>query len=139
MDLAQDQVRFVQAVQGAHAIEQFVGHAVHDLAYMAVHVGMQAAEVGHARRRAHAAQKAVAFDQQHVRAVACRAGRGEQAGGTAAEHHDFIFAVQCNLPGGFGDHHVVLLALFFFLRRAICQSEPASPSFLMSGPQRLSS
>ena len=60
-------MRLVQPAQGAHALQQFVGHAVHHLADLAVHVGVQAAEVGDARRRAHAAEEAVALDQQRAR------------------------------------------------------------------------
>ena len=83
VDLPEDQVRLVEPVERAHAIEQLVGDAVHHLADLAVHVGVQAAEVGDAGGRAHAAEKAVALDQQHARAVAlprpppprCRPGR----------------------------------------------------------------
>jgi hypothetical protein len=61
---AEQEVRLVQAVQGAHALQQLVGQAVHHLADLAVHIGVQAAEVGDAGRRAHAAEEAVALDQQ---------------------------------------------------------------------------
>jgi hypothetical protein len=62
-DLAAEQpMRLVQAVQGAHALQQLVGQTVHHLADFAMHIGMQAAEVGHASRCAHAAEKAVALD-----------------------------------------------------------------------------
>ncbi|KAG0924414.1 hypothetical protein G6F31_019121 [Rhizopus arrhizus] len=60
VDLAQDQMRIIQPVHGAHAVQQVVGHAVHDLADVAVDVGVQPAEVRDACRRAHAAQEAVA-------------------------------------------------------------------------------
>jgi hypothetical protein len=56
-------MRLVQAAECAHALEQKVGHPMHDLADLAVHVGMQAAEVGHAGGRPHAAQEPVAFDE----------------------------------------------------------------------------
>ena len=39
MDLAEDEVRRVQAVERAHALEQLVGDAVHDLDDSPVHVG----------------------------------------------------------------------------------------------------
>ncbi|MNV85917.1 hypothetical protein D3C71_1799030 [compost metagenome] len=63
VDLAQDQVRIVQPVHRAHAVQQVVGHAVHHLPDIAVDVGMQPAEVRHPGRRAHAAQETVAFHQ----------------------------------------------------------------------------
>ena len=68
-DPAEDQVRFVEAAECCHACEQVVGDAVDDTSNRAVHVGVQAAEVGHAGRRAHAAEKAVAFDEQRAGAV----------------------------------------------------------------------
>ncbi|MNL59832.1 hypothetical protein D3C87_1835900 [compost metagenome] len=105
MDLAQDQVRVVQAVHGAHAVEQLVGHAVHHLADVAVDVGVQPAEIGHAGGGAHAAQKAVAFHEQHACAIAGRAGGGQHAGRAAAQHHDVEFAVERHLAGGFGNEH----------------------------------
>ena len=39
------------------AAEHLVGDAVHDLADVAIDIGMQAAEIRHAGRRTHAAEK----------------------------------------------------------------------------------
>jgi hypothetical protein len=95
-------MRLVQAVQGAHALQQLVGQAVHHLADLAMHIGVQAAEVGHASRRAHAAEKAVALDQQ--RALAGPRGRGGRgdARGAAAQHHDVEGAENWRLAAGLG-------------------------------------
>jgi hypothetical protein len=61
-------------------------------------IGVQPAEIRHARRGAHAAEKAVALDQQRAPSCARRShGRGDP-GGPAAEHDDFILAVQRHLP-----------------------------------------
>jgi hypothetical protein len=57
-------VRRVEPAQPVDAAEQIVGNAVHHLPKLAMHVGMQAAEIGHASRRAHAAEKAIALDEQ---------------------------------------------------------------------------
>ena len=52
--------------------------------------------------RAHAAEKAVALDQER-RAPRSRGGhRGRDAGRPAAEHHHFVFAQHRGLPAGFG-------------------------------------
>ncbi len=64
---------------------------------------MQPAEIGHARGRAHAAEKAVALDQQRAPAGARGSHRRGDAGGSATEHGDFILAVERNLACGFGD------------------------------------
>ena len=91
-DLAEDEMRLVQAVERAHALEQLVGDAVHDAPDRAVHVGVQAAEVGDAGGRAHAAEEAVALDQQRARAAPRRRGRRRDAGRPAAEDDDVVFA-----------------------------------------------
>ncbi len=88
----------VQAAQRIDARQQFGGHAVHHLADLAVHVGMQAAEVGDAGRRAHAAEKAVALHQQGAAAGLRGGGRGGHAGRAAAEHDHVVLAV--NLASG---------------------------------------
>ena len=64
---------------------------------------MQPAEIGHPRRRAHAAEKAVALDQQRAPPRARGGHRRGNAGGPAAEHGDFVFAVERDLARGFGD------------------------------------
>ncbi|KAG1377550.1 hypothetical protein G6F59_018165 [Rhizopus arrhizus] len=83
-------MRIIQPVHGAHAVQQVVGHAVHDLADVAVDVGVQPAEVRAACRRAHAAQEAVAFHQQYAGAIAGGAGGSQPAGRAAAQHHDLL-------------------------------------------------
>ncbi len=85
-------MRCVEPAEPVDAREQFVGNAVHHLADVAVHVGVQAAEIGDARRGAHAAEEAVALDQQHRAAVLAGGGGGGNAGRPAAEHDHVIFA-----------------------------------------------
>ena len=75
-DLAEDEMRLVEAVERAHALEQVVGDAVDDLADLAVHIGVQAAEVGDAGGGAHAAEEAVALDEQRLRAARAAAVAG---------------------------------------------------------------
>jgi hypothetical protein len=54
-----------------------------DLADLAMHVGVQAAEVGDPSSGAHAAQKSVALDEQRARAMPGRRGRGGDPGRAA--------------------------------------------------------
>jgi hypothetical protein len=103
VDAAEDEVRIVEPVERAHAVEQVVGHAVHHLADLAVDVGVQAAEVGHARRGAHAAEEAVALDHDRASAVARRAAAAAMPAGpppstTTSIHRKRAFAAR------FGDH-----------------------------------
>ena len=81
VDPAEDQVRLVQAAERAHPRQQVVGDAVHHLDDLAVHVGVQAAEVGHAGGGAHAAEEAVALDQQGAGAVPRRRGAAAMPAG----------------------------------------------------------
>src|SRR5579883_2770135 len=74
LGLAEDQMWFVEPAERVDPRQQFVGDAVHDLANVAVHIGVQAAEIRHARGRAHAAEKTVALNQQ--RFARERASRG---------------------------------------------------------------
>ena len=102
-DFAQDQMRRVEPAETVDARQQFGGDALHHAVHLAMNIGMQPAEIGHARRRAHAAEKAITLDQQRAPARARgRDGRGD-AGGAAAEHGDFVFAVERDLARGFGD------------------------------------
>ena len=71
--------------------------------HRAMDIGMQAAEIGNPRRRPHAAEKAIALDQQGAPSRARRSHRRCDPGGSTAEDYDFIFAVQRHLPGGFFD------------------------------------
>ena len=92
LDLAEHQMRRVQAAEPVDARQQFVGDAVHDLFDLAMHIGVQAAEIGDAGGGAHAAEKAVALDQQHAAAMHAGGGRGRDPGRSAAQHHDIVFA-----------------------------------------------
>jgi hypothetical protein len=85
-------LRIVQAAQAVDARQQFVDHAVHQLLHLPVAPAVQPGEVGHAASGAHAAEKAIAFDEQGSRAAARRADRGGQPGRATAEHHHVEFA-----------------------------------------------
>ena len=88
VDAPEDEVRLREAVQRAHAMEQLVREAVHDLADLAMDVRVQPAEIGDARRGPHAAQEPVALDEDHARAVRGRRGRRGDARRPAAQHDD---------------------------------------------------
>ncbi len=75
---------------------------MHHLANLAVHVGVQAAEVGDARRRAHAAEEAVALDQQRALPGPRGSSGGRDAGRAAAQHHDIELAENGRLAAGLG-------------------------------------
>ena len=92
LDLAERDMRLVQAAEPVDARQQFVGDAVHHLAVLAVDVGVQAAERGDAGGGAHAAEKAVALDHQRLAAVRRGRCRGRDAGRSAAQHHHVVFA-----------------------------------------------
>ena len=96
-------MRRVQAAEPVDARQQFVGDAVHDLADLAMDIGVQPAEIGDAGRGAHAAEKAVALDQQHLASVVAAAARRGDAGRSAAQHHHVVFAADRGLARRFGD------------------------------------
>ena len=102
-NLAEDQVRRVQPVEPVDPRQEIGSDALHHPMHLAMNIGMQPAEIRHPGRRAHAAEKAVALDQQRAAAGARGSDRSGDAGRTAAQHGDFIFAVERNLAGRFGD------------------------------------
>src|SRR5437879_82183 len=71
--------------------------------HLAIDIGMQPAKIRHARGRAHAAEEAVALDQQRAPPCARSRDSGRNARRSAAEDDDFIFAVDRNLPRGLFD------------------------------------
>jgi hypothetical protein len=98
---AEDRMRLVQPAQRVDAPQQLVGHAVHHALEIAMHVGMQPAEVGDTGRCAHAAEEAVALDQQHLAPGRSGTGRGGDAGRAAAQHQHVGLGEQGRAPGGF--------------------------------------
>ena len=102
-DLAEDQMRRVEPVEPVDPRQQIGGDALHHPMHLAMNIGVQPAEIRHPRGRAHAAEKAVALDQQRAPPGARGSDRSGNAGGPAAEHGDFIFAVERNLARGFFD------------------------------------
>ena len=102
-NLAEDQMRRVQPAEPVDPREQLGGDALHHPMHLAIDIGMQPAEIRHARGRAHAAEKAIALDQQRA-PPRPRGGDGSgDAGRSAAEHGDFILAVERNLARRFFD------------------------------------
>ena len=94
-------MRRVEPVEPVHPIEQIGGDTPHHPMHLAVNIGVQPAEIRDAGGRAHAAEKAVALDQQRTPPGARGSHRRGNAGRTATEDGDFIFAVQRNLARGF--------------------------------------
>ncbi len=80
--------------------QQVGGDALHHPMHLAEDVGVQAAEIGHAGRGAHATEKSVALDQQRPPSGARRADRGCNAGRAAAKHHHVIFAIERTCRAG---------------------------------------
>ena len=99
--LAEQGMRRIQPTQPVDPQQQVVGHAMHYLTDLTMHVGVQAAEVGHTRGRAHAAEKSIPFDQQR-RAAGTRCGhRRRDPGRPAAQNHDLVFAIHLGMAGWF--------------------------------------
>ena len=75
-------MRRIQAAEPVDARQQVVGDAVDHLLDLAMHIGVQSAEIGDAGGGAHAAEKAVALDQQHscARAAPAAAAAAMPAG-----------------------------------------------------------
>ena len=100
---AEQHMRRVQAAEPVDAAEKVVGDAMHDLAQLAMHVGVQAAEVRYSRSGAHAAEKAVALDDERGEPGA----GGDRGSGdprrSAAEHDDIVLAEERRLARGFFD------------------------------------
>jgi len=88
-------LRRVEPAQRVDAAQQFVDDdAAHQLLHLAAAPAVEPGEVGHATGGAHAAEEAVALDQQGARAAACGGCRGGDSGRAAAEHDDVEFAVE---------------------------------------------
>jgi len=96
-------MRFVETTERIDPCQQIVGDAMHDLANIAMHIGVQAAEVCHARGRSHAAEKAVTLDQKRLAPKSAgRGGRGD-AGRATAEDDDLEFAENRRVARRLGD------------------------------------
>src|SRR6476646_7406243 len=76
---AQERMRRGKRVHAFEPREHLVGDAMHHLSVLALDLGMQAAEVGEARRRARAAEKAVEL-HEHRRARAAAVAAAMPAG-----------------------------------------------------------
>ena len=68
-----------------------------------MHIGMQPAEIGDTRGCPHAAEKAIALDQERTPTRARGGHRRGYTGGAATEDGDFVFAVNRYFPCGFFD------------------------------------
>ena len=66
-DFAEDQMRRIQPIEPVDPRQQVGGDPLHHPMHLAMDVGMQPAKIRHARGGAHAAEKAVALDQQRAR------------------------------------------------------------------------
>ena len=70
---------------------------------LAMHIGVQPAEIGDAGGRPHAAEKSVALDQQRLAAEAGRGCGGGDAGRPAAQHDHVVFAAHRDIALGLAD------------------------------------
>ena len=102
-NLSQDKMRRVEPAETIDTIKQIGRDALRHPMHLAMDIGMQPAEIRHPRRRPHAAEKAIALDQQRAAPRASRSHRCGDPGRSAAEHDHFIFAVQRHLPRRFFD------------------------------------
>ena len=103
-NLAEHQMRRVQPAEPVDARQQLGRDALHQPTHLAMHIGMQPAEIRHPRGGAHAAEKAIALDQQRPPPGAGGGDRSRDAGRPAAEHGDFILAVERHLTRRFFNH-----------------------------------
>ena len=71
--------------------------------HLAMDIGVQPGKVRHPGCRPHAAEKAIALDQQRAAAVARGSDRCGDPGRSAAEDGDFILAVERHLACRFFD------------------------------------
>ncbi len=103
LGLAEDHMRRVETAERVDPAEQIVGDAVHDLTDIAVHIGVQAAEIGHAGGRAHAAEEPVALDQKRLAPERAGRSRRGDAGWPAAQHDDLELTENRRVACGLGD------------------------------------
>ena len=102
-DFTENEMRRVQPVEPIDPRQQVGGDPLHHAVHLAMDVGVQPAEIGHARGRAHAAEEAITLDQQRAPPCPRRGNGGRDAGRPAAEHDDVIFAIERNLARRFFD------------------------------------
>ena len=102
-NLAEDQMRRVQPAEPVNAVKQVRRNPLHHPAHLAMHIGMQPAEIGDARGCPHAAEKAVTLDQERTPTRARGGYRRGYAGGAATEDSDFVFAIDRHLSCRFLD------------------------------------
>jgi hypothetical protein len=79
-------MRLVQSIEPIDPREQIGRNASHDAMHLTMHIGVKPAEIGDAGRRTHAAEEAIAFDEQRAPPGSRGSHRGRDAGGTNAEH-----------------------------------------------------
>ena len=79
-DFAEDQMRRVKPAEPIDPRQQIGRDALHHPMHLAMDIGVQPAEIRHPCRRAHAAEKPIALDQQRALSRA----RGGDRGGDAA-------------------------------------------------------
>jgi hypothetical protein len=92
-NLSQDKMRRVEPAETIDTRQEIGRNAPHHAMHLAMDIGVQPAEIRHARRRAHAAEKPITLDQQRASPRPRRGHGGCDAGGSAAEDDDFILAV----------------------------------------------
>jgi hypothetical protein len=102
-NLTQNEMRRVQPAEPVDPCQQVGSDPLHQAMHLAMNVGVQPAKIRDAGGRTHAAEEAIALDQQRA---AARAGSGHRGGDprrSAAEHGDVVFAIERNLTRRFFD------------------------------------
>ena len=102
---AEQAVRRAERIDRLKARKHIVGNAMHHLAMLAVHLGVQAAEIGEAGRGAGAAEETVALHQDRRAPGSARRCRSGDAGGPAAQHDDLVLGEEFGLAFRLGDEH----------------------------------
>jgi len=97
-------MRRIEPAQPVDAGKEIVGDAVHHLLDVAEHISKQAAEIGDAGGRAHAAQKTVALDQQACGGPSPPQPKRRRCRPARRQHHHLVFAAQRNVARRFVDH-----------------------------------
>jgi hypothetical protein len=128
LDLAERHMRRIEPAEPVDARQEFIGDAMHHLAVLAVDIGVQPAERGHAGSRAHAAKETVTFDHERLAAERGRRRGRRDASRPAAQHDHVVLAAHGHLPLRLADglcRHWGMIALLRHSRMGVLLGSPA--------------
>ena len=114
-------MRLIETAELVDAVEKFRRDAEDDALVFAMDIGVQSAEVRHARGCSHAAEETVALDKQGLAACAAGGDRRRDPGGASAEHDDLEFA-----NDGRRARRFVESRYRCHDRLSVCEKEPSS-------------